>query len=613
MIAGKRKPAHSWWLDYYPIFLIAVAALAACLLIGPHRYYQRILLLVVLWICISSNFNIISGYGGQIVFGFMMFVGAGAYTTVLLFKLLQVTPWLGMIAGAIISALVALIIGYPTLRLSGHYFAVATVAFPLMTLPIVNHLGFEEVHIPFAGHGAASMQFPDTRYYVLLAVILLVIFLVINRLIERSRFGYSLMAIRQNQAAAEGMGIPTHKVKLLAFMLSAALAGIVGTIYSFSILFVLTSAAIFGLFIVVRILSITIVGGMGTLWGPVIGGVLLVPIAEMLAAQVGDRWPGFQDVIFGVVLLFAIIYMPEGIWGKVMERKRRNQRFASAQAATPAENPGPGSSPEKGSPGSFRLATIPLKTAASGDHAPILKVEGVSKFFGGVRALQEVTLEVPRGKILGIIGPNGAGKTTLFNVMNGYLRPEQGKIFFKGEEISHLKPHHLCRLGIGRTFQIPQIFSKMTVLENVMIGAFAKWRSAAQAQEIAEAIIQNMELAHRALDPAVGLTILETKMLEFSRALATQPELLLIDEPMAGMNPEESEHIGEMIKGIAASGITVIVIEHVVQSLVKIADRMAGLDEGRKIVEGLPGEVIANPHIIEAYLGEKWRKRYAKG
>jgi branched-chain amino acid transport system permease protein len=612
MIAQGRKQGHSFWVDYFPLILVGVAVLLVCWIIGPQRYYQRILLLVVLWMCICSNFNIISGYGGQIVFGYMLFVGAGGYTSVLLFKFLGVNPWVGMFVGAVVAAFLAFVIGYPTLRLHGHYFAVATVAFPLMAIPVMAHLGFEEVHIPFAGRGIESMQFTDVRYYVLMGAILLVVFLIIVRMIERSRFGYALQALKQNEAAAEGMGIHTHRVKLLAFMLSAFLTGIAGTVYCFSILFLLSTPAAFGLFIIVRILSITIVGGIGTLWGPVIGAVLLVPVGELLAAEVGDRWPGFQDLIYGFVLLIAIIYLPEGIWGKVTELRGRRKRLVPARVQAMVAPSNPHSPSKQANPNSFRVGTSLPASRGSDTRGPILKVQNVSKLFGGVRALQDVTLEVPGGKILGVIGPNGAGKTTLFNVMNGYLGPEQGRVFFKGKDVTSLKPHDLCQRGIGRTFQIPQIFSNMTVLENVMIGAFARERNAARAQAISEEIVRKMELMHRAEDQAVGLTILEIKRLEFSRALATRPELILMDEPMAGLNPEESHHIGEIIKGIAESGITVIVIEHVVQSLVKFADTMVGLDEGRKVAEGSPEEVISNPHIIEAYLGEKWRRRYAK-
>jgi branched-chain amino acid transport system permease protein len=408
------------------------------------------------------------------------------------------------------------------------------------------------------------------------------------------------------------MGINTHKIKLIAFMLSAALGAMIGTVYAFSILYVLTSHAIFGLFIIVRILSITIVGGMATLWGPFIGAAILVPIGEILNSQVGDRFPGVQDLIYGAALVIAIIYMPEGIWSKlsqafhVLAGKLIPKKLSPTAISIPAE------SPQLRSFDSFNLEPIQYKTVEDKTNDPILKIEGVDKSFGGVTALTSVDIEVPTGKILGIIGPNGAGKTTLFNVINGYLKPEKGSLFYEDKDITHLKPHALCKLGIGRTYQTPQIFNTMTILENIIIGSFVKETQIAKAYAIAEKVSQQMGLSRRANDPAVGLSIWETKILELSRALATQPKLLLVDEPMAGLNPEEANHIGVIIKAIAKSGITVIVIEHVVQSLVKIADRMVGLDEGRKIAEGTPDEVTSNPHIIEAYLGAKWRERYAK-
>jgi len=596
------------YIGYAPILAVCLLGAMISFFIGENRYLQRIVLLVFVWAAATSSFNIISGYGGQVVFGYMMFVGTGAYTTVLLFKYLAVTPWIGMLIGSVAATLLAVFIGLPTLRLRSHYFAVATIAFPLIMAPIINHLGLEEVTIPFTGHGFRSMQFTDIRFYVAISIILLTVTLVIVRRIETSRFGYALKALKQNENAAEGMGTDVYGTKLIAFMLSAALGGIIGTVYAFSSLFVLTTHAVFGMFIIVRILSINIVGGMGTLWGPVVAAAILVPVGEFLNAQFGHRAPGVQDVVYGAALIAAIIYLPDGIWGRIVEffehRKGRSGRGVTSVEVAP--NPGKGITEQKdfsmNSPGTPR-----------GHDASILRLEGIAKSFGGVTAIKDVSIEVPRGKLLGIIGPNGAGKTTLFNVINGYLKPDKGRVVFEGQDVSQLKPHDLCRMGVARTFQVAQIFNKMTVLENIMMGAFAKHSRAQDAYTIALRTAEKMGIAYRLHDRAIGLSIWETKNLELSRALATEPKVLLVDEPMAGLNPEENDRIGEILKAISRSGVTVIVIEHVVQSLVKIADTMTGLDEGRKVAEGTPGEVISNPHIIEAYLGAKWRDRYAKG
>ncbi|MFC1824119.1 branched-chain amino acid ABC transporter permease, partial [Thermodesulfobacteriota bacterium] len=251
--------------NYLPIIIVCALCLLISYIAGPNRYLQRIFLLVILWAAASSAFNIISGYGGQVVFGYMMFLGTGSYTTVFLFKFLGVSPWIGMWGGAIIAAIIAFFIGLPTLRLEGAYFAVATVAFPLIAIPIINHLGYEEVSIPFVGHGAEAMQFRDMRFYVLIGVVLLALILILIRMMERSRFGYSLKAIKQNPTAAEGMGIDTQNTKLMAFMLSAALGSVVGTIYAFGVLYLLSTRSAFGLFIIVRILSISCYSKIGPL------------------------------------------------------------------------------------------------------------------------------------------------------------------------------------------------------------------------------------------------------------------------------------------------------------------------------------------------------------
>jgi branched-chain amino acid transport system permease protein len=541
----------------------------------------------------------------------MMFVGTGAYTAVLLFKFLAVSPWLGMWAGVIIAVIIAFIIGLPTLRLHGAFFAISTIAFPLITFPVLNQVGLEELSIPFTGHGASSMQFRDMRFYVLIAIALLAVVLITVRTIESSRFGFALKALRQNETAAEGMGINTYANKLVAFVISAGIGALMGAVYSFGLLYVLTTSAVFGLSIIVRILSITIVGGIATVWGPLIAACFLVPIGEFLNAQFGNRYPGVQDVIFGIALIAAILYMPEGIWGKIRRSFRRlPSKLRVSMKVAAGEDSEQGIVNATRNYDLFKVKSIQGVTRGNDINDPILKIEGIDKYFGGVCALGNVSIEVPRSKVTGIIGPNGSGKTTLFNVINGYLTPDKGQIIFEGKDITHFKAHASCKLGIGRTFQIVQIFSNMTVLENLMIGAFNRGGDVARARAIAEEIAQQMGLSSRANDQAVGLTMWETKILEFSRALATQPKLLLVDEPMAGLNPEESNRIGEIIRVIIKNGITVIVIEHVVQSLIKIADWMVGLDNGRKVAEGTPQQVISNPHIIEAYLGAKWRERH---
>lgn len=609
MKSSMEKDLPIFLRRYLPILVIFAISMILSLIAGADRYAQRIILLVLLWATMCKGFNLISGYGGQVVFGYMMFVGTGAYTTVLLFKFMNFTPWLGMWVGALISVIIAFIIGLPTLRLRGHFFAVATVAFPLMTFPILNHLGLEEVGIPFIGKGAGSMQFGDIRYYVFIAAILLLLTLLLIQKIEKSQLGFALKALKQNETAAEGMGTDTYQAKMMAFLIASAVAAICGSIYAFSILYVLTTHAVFGLFIIVRVLAITIVGGMGTLWGPVIAAAILVPVGEFLNAQFGARYPGAQDVVYGAALVVTIIYIPEGIWGKIektlRERKKRKKVSAQISQADLVGNENPTAK------SGFNFQDV-MRTDSAKNNQTLLKINKVTISFGGVMALKDLDIDVPSGKLLGIIGPNGAGKTTLFNVINGYLKPDKGSLIFAGEDIVALKTNKICKVGIGRTFQVAQIFHNLSVLENIMVGAFAKTSDAEKARAISEKVAASMGLNRKAEDIALGLNMWDTKMVEISRALATQPKLLLLDEPMAGLNPEETVQIGEIIKSIAASGITVIVIEHVVQRLIKIADSMVGLVEGKKITEGSPEEVISNAHIIEAYLGAKWRERYVK-
>jgi branched-chain amino acid transport system permease protein len=240
----------------------------------------------------------------------------------------------------------------------------------------------------------------------------------------------------------------------------------------------------------------------------------------------------------------------------------------------------------------------------------ILAATDIGISFGGVKAIDGVSFTVAPGQILSIIGPNGAGKTTLFNVLNGFLLPDRGEVRWGGAPITGLQPHVVCRRGIGRTFQVVRFFPHLTVLENVLVGAFAHGAAPAAARERARASLAQVSLAGQADALPAGLTTLELRLMELARCLATLPRLVLLDEPLAGLSTDGVELMAVMIRRTRAAGVTVVIIEHTIQALVKLADRLVVLDHGRRLAEGAPGEVTRNPAVIEAYLGKRWLARH---
>ena len=553
-----------------------------------ERYHHRILTLVFLWAAMGLAWNIISGYAGQISFGHQAFFGIGAYVTVLLAAKLQLTPWLGMWAGVGVAVLAALLIGTPTFRLAGIYFGLATLAYPLIFRIVMDYLGYQEVAIPMVrDRPALFMQFEEPRSFDLLALALLAATLVLSRLVEGSRLGYSLRAIKENEQAAEAMGVDAFRSKMLAYALSAAPAALAGAIYAHAILFVVTPDAVFGVIVIVQTLVVCLVGGAGTLWGPVIGAAIMIPVSEILDTTVGDRLPGIQGVVYGAALMAIMMWAPEGLFWHLRRRP------AAVARATPT---------------AAVAGTAEAPAAAPGPV--LLEVQGIDKAFIGLQALSEVGFDVREGEILGIIGPNGAGKTTLFNVLNGFLLPDRGEVRWLGAPITGLRPHLVCRRGIGRTFQVVRVFPHLTVLENVMVGAFAHGDAPGAARERSQAALGRVSLVEQAAVLPAGLTTLELRLMELARCLATSPRLVLLDEPLAGLSAEGVELMAVMIRRTRAAGVTVVIIEHTIQALVKLADRLVVLDHGRRLAEGPPGEVTRNPAVIEAYLGKRWLARH---
>jgi len=581
--------------EWLPIVAVVAVGFVLSFLV-TERYHHRVLTLVFLWATMGLAWNIISGYAGQISFGHQAFFGIGAYVTVLLAAKLKLTPWLGMLGGVGVAVLAAVLIGTPTFRLAGIYFGLATLAYPLIFRIVMDYLGYQEVAIPMMREQPGLfMQFTEPRAFDLLALGILAATLVMSRLIETSRLGYSLRAIKENEQAAEAMGVDSFRCKMIAYMLSAAPAAVAGAVYAHAILFVVTPEAVFGVLVIVQTLTVCLVGGAGTLWGPIIGAAIMIPVSEILDTTMGDRLPGIQGVVYGAALMAVMMYAPEGLYWRVRSMLLgRTRRQVSAVRPVPAA----------------AEMDAPAPTVPAAARQVLMDVRGISKAFLGLQALSDVSFDVREGEILGIIGPNGAGKTTLFNVLNGFLLPERGEVHWLGKSITGLQPHVVCRLGIGRTFQVMRLFPHLTVLENVMVGAFAHGGSPDHARASSLAALDLVGLADRADVVPTGLTTLDLRLMELARCLATRPRLILLDEPLAGLSTDGVELMAVMIRRARSAAVTVAIIEHTIHALVKLADRLVVLDQGRRLAEGLPGEVTRTPAVIEAYLGTRWLARH---
>ena len=567
--------------------------------------------------------DLLTGIAGQVSLGQAGFMAIGGYMTAILTTHYQVPTLLALLAGCGGSVLVAVVLGLICGRLRGMYLAIITLAFGILVQGLANGLSITGGPSGIGGIPpltVGSFQFDtDSSFYYLIWIIVGVA-LVLTANLVRSNRGRILRAMHGDQVGARSLGLHVTRAKVVVFAISACMASIAGSLYADYFRYLSPDQV--GSAESLQLITMLVIGGMGTLFGPLIGVALLtyLPIAFQPLAN-------YSTLVTGVLLIAFLRYLPAGLWGGVLEVTTRGLNRWTPFGRPAAAKAPPGADGPPAEP-----ATIPVTVPAAAEPVaaaraaattaaaapPALRVTGLSKSFGGVAAVSDVSFEVPDGSLTALIGPNGAGKSTLFNLITNLYQPDSGEVQLHSRPLHRLAPDRITSLGLFRTFQTARVFPQLSVLDNVLVGAYRLGRAGYLAQSLrlprslreervletrARRLLELIGLAERAEERAAVLPLAAQKYLELARSLMSEPSVVLYDEPGAGMNDAETDELGAILRAIRDTGHTVLVVEHNMSLVMGVSDHIVVMDAGRVIAAGPPLAVRSDPQVIRAYFG----------